>query len=262
MTGTDPSPIPQSYVYVLDVGLKLPPSAFSAMAPGHQAQMREDVAPEWGVGNGDEFSTTPIPRLTNLVVPEDTIVIRVHAVAPKGADSSALAEHGDDADGVPVIDVYEDLIAQYGIGPETPTLEDAVSAAISHENIEQRIDPECDRTAMLPDGRVVALEPCDQVQAQTYRKGKSCVSNFNTRSNFGIGGTSAPFDKLGTQSAWFQTMPGGYSQTFTAHGWQMTTADGFRVTRETIDAVPNGLLRYKLELAWRGLGRAARRAAK
>lgn len=256
--GTAPSPLSQSYAYALDVGLKLPASAFAAMAAGHQAQMREDVAPEWGIGNGDSFSATPV----DLGAPalEGVIPIRVHAVAPSSASDGAEAEHGDDDEGHPVIDVYEDMIAEYGIGPATPTLTDAVSAAISHENVEQRVDPKCDRTATLPDGRVVAIEACDQVQAQTYRKGGVCVSNFNTPSNFAIGETSAPFDYLQRQSSMFETMSGGYSQTLTASGWQMTTADGVPLTREMIDAVPCGLLRYKLELAWRGLGRPAKRA--
>lgn len=250
-TGTAPDPLPESHVYALDVGLKLPASAFAAMAAGHQAQMREDVAPSWGVGNGDSFSSTPVDLAAP--VPTGIIPIRVHAVAPASASDGAEAEHG-----LTGIDVYEDMIEQYGIGPETPTLEDAVCAAISHENVEQRVDPKFDRVATLPDKRRVAIEACDQVQAQTYRKCGACVSNFNTPSNFD--GGAAPYDHLGSQSTWFQTMPGGYSQTLTANGWQMTTAEGAPITRDMIDAVPNGLLRYKLECAWRGFGRVVRRA--
>jgi hypothetical protein len=259
LTGTAPSPLPQSYVYVLDAGLKLPPSAFAEMAAGHQAQMREDVAPAWGVGNGDSFS--PSPAVGAFVVPENIVPIYVHAVTPASASAGAEAEHGDDVDGHPLIHVYEDMLVQYGIGPETPTLADAMSAAISHEIIEQRVDPECDRSATLPDGRVVAIEACDQVQAQTYLRNGIRVSNFNTPSNFD--GGAAPYDFLGNQSTRFQTMPGGYSQTLTADGWQVATAiEGFRDRpRALVDSVPCGMLRYRLELAFRDLGRAARRRA-
>jgi hypothetical protein len=272
LTGTAPNPLPQQYAYALDVGLTLAASAFATMAPGHEAQLREDVASEWGVGNGDAVSTTPV----NLAdgVPEGVVPIRVHATAPaNAADSGALAEHGDDPEGEPTIDIYEDLIAKFGIGPECPTLEDAVAAAASHELVEQRLDPKCDRTATLPDGRVVAIEGCDQVQAQTYRKSGVCVSNFNRRSNFSIDSDAAPYDYLGAQTAQFQCEPGGYEQVLDPEqGWQMITADLVLhrlpsemdehirgMLREVINHVPNGMLRYRLELAWRGIGRHVKR---
>lgn len=275
----DPSPLPCSYVYALDVELPTPASAFAAMATGHQAQLREDLSPAWGLGNGDTVSPTPI-NLTDGA-PSGVIPIRVHAVTPEAdADSGAEAEH-DDADG-PGIDVFHDMIAEYGIGPEAPTIEDALSAAISHELIEERCDPACDREATLPDGRIVAVEPCDSVQAQTYRKNGVCVSNFNTPSNFAIDSTAAPFDFLGNQIVIFQCEPGGYEQVLDPNlGWRMITdvlngkrgtysfsavTDPSTVTksaaRALIDAVPRGMLRYRLELAWRNLGRHAKRKRK
>jgi hypothetical protein len=288
LTGTAPNPLPQQYAYALDVGLVLPASAFAAMAAGHEAQLREDVASEWGVGNGDTISTTAV----NLAdgVPEGVSPIRVHAkTPPSAADSGALAEHGDDPDGDPTIDIYEDLIAQFGIGPECPTLEDAVAAAASHELVEQRLDPQCDRTATLPDGRVVAIEGCDQVQAQTYRKNGVCVSNFNRRSNYSIDSDAPPYDFLGNLTVQFQCAAGGYEQILDPEqGWKMITAEHVmqrgrerdlvpsdlggtggsifdteifprETTRRIIDSVPNGMLRYRLELAWRGIGRHVKR---
>lgn len=226
------------------------------MAAGHQAQLREDLAPAWGLGNGDTVLATPV----NLAdgVPAGVIPIRVYAVTPTAdAGSGAEAEH-DDVDG-PGIEVFYDMLAQYGIGPETPTIEDALSAAISHELIEERCDPTCDRTSVIFDGRTVAVEPCDQVQAQTYRKLGVCVSNFNFPSNFAIGSSGAPFDFLGSQSTEFQCMPGGYEQWLDPDaGWQMITADRVQ-TRESIDVMPSGMARYRAELAWRRLGRHAKR---
>lgn len=258
LTGTAPNPLPLAYAYALDIGLTLPASAFATMAPGHEAQLREDVAPEWGAGNGDSVSTTAV----NLAdgVPEGVVPIRCHATAPTdAADQGELAEHGDDPEGDPTVDVYISLIEQFGIGPECPTLEDAVSAAISHELVELRVDPKCDRTATLPDGRVVAIEACDQVQAQTYRKNGVCVSNFNRRANFSIDSDEAPFDFLGNLTTQFQCATGGYEQVLDPdQGWQMITAE-LAITREQIDAIPMGMARYRAELAWRGLGRHARR---
>lgn len=270
--------LPRVHAFVLDRELKTPASAFAAMAPDFQAKLREDVAPVWGVGNGDVVQSTAL--VAGEGAPVGVVPINVHAKAPAdAADSGALAEHGDDEDGNPEIDIFEDLILEFGIGRETPTPEDALSAAIDHELTEYRVDPECDRTATLPDGRVVAVEPCDQVQAQTYRKGATCVSNFNTPSNFGIDGNAAPFDFLGKQTAQFQCEPGGYEQVLDPEtGWQMITAEligvptavttspggralGFtrEALRAAIDAVPHGMLRYRLELAWRNLGRHSKR---
>lgn len=147
---------PRTHAFVLDEALKTPATAFAAMAPGLQAQLREDVAPAWGVGNGDVVEPTAVAAVIAGVVP-----IRVHAVTPPAAaDSGALAEHGDLSDGTPDIDVFEDLLLQFGIGPETPTPEAALSAAISHELVEARVDSDCQRQSVLPGGKVVAVEAC------------------------------------------------------------------------------------------------------
>lgn len=275
---TDTDLLPRVHAFVLDLDLVTAASVFATMAPDFQAKLREDVAPVWGIGNGDVVQATALAAGEGA--PVGVVPICIHAKAPTNvADSGTLAEHGDDAAGNPTIDVYEDLILEYGIGPETPTATDALSCAIDHELTEYRIDPSCDRESTLPDGRVVAVEACDQVQAQPYRKGVTCVSNFNTPSNFSIDGDAAPFDFLGKQTAQFQCEPGGYEQVLDPNtGWQMITADLIgsptvvgtersvalpSFTRESlraaIDAMPSGMLRYRLELAWRNLGRHAKR---
>lgn len=250
---------PRTHAFVLDAALKTPAPVFTSMAPDLQAQLREDVSPKWGVGNGDIVETTAVESTPPGVVP-----IRVHATAPAdAADSGAEAEHGDLSDGTPDIDVFEDLILQFGIGPETPTPEDALAAAISHELVEARVDSDCQRQSTLPGGKVVAVEACDQVQAITYKKGGTTVSNFNLPSNFALGLTPednvAPFDFLGAQTEQFQCMPGGYEQWLDpSQGWQMITADR-AMTREEVDAMPTGMARYRAELSLRGLGRHSKR---
>lgn len=255
--------LPHAHAFVLDPDLKTSASAFATMAPGLEAQLREDVAAAWGVGNGDTVSPTAIAAADGA--PAGVVVIRVHATVPAAdADAGALAEHGDDNRGNPTIDVFEDLLAQYAISPETPTLADALSMAISHELVEYRNDSSCDRIATLPDGRVVAVEACDQVQEQPYRKLGVCVSNFNLPSNFGLtSGTiltnAPPFDFLGKQTAQFQCEPGGYQQVFDPEtGWQMITAKE-NLVRFALDLLPMGMLRYRAELDHRGLGRRAKR---
>lgn len=272
---TEADSLPHVHAFLLDPGLKTSASAFATMAPGLEAKLREDVSAAWGVGNGDVVQ--PVALVAGEGAPVGVIPIHIHAITPPAdAGQGAEAKHGDDPDGDPTIDVFEDLILQYGIGPETPTAEDAMSCAIDHELTEYRIDPTCDRTSALPDGRVVAVEACDQVQAQTYRKLGVCVSNFNTPSNFGIDGNAAPFDHLGMQLEQFQCEPGGYEQVLDpSQGWQMITADLVlhkspremtehirSVLRDVIDDVPNGMLRYRLELAWRDLGRHCKRRRK
>jgi hypothetical protein len=259
--------LPRVHCFVLDADIKTPASAFATMAPDLQAQLREDVAPAWGVGNGDVVQATTIAAGEGA--PVGVVPIRVHRDAPD-PDSGALAEHGDLSDGTPEIDVYEALLEQYGISDATPTLADALSSAISHELIEARVDSDCQREATVG-GRTVAVEACDQVQEIIYRKGQTAVSNFNTPSNFAIGSSAPPFDFLGKQPGQFQCMPGGYEQWLDPDsGWQMITAqshltskieDSMRV-RAAIDAMPMGMGRYRAELAWRGLGRHAKRKKK
>ena len=239
MTAWSPAPFPRSYAFVdYDTGCK--PGTMTSrdelarIAPGLQAQLREDVAPEWS-----PFSVADVVR-ANLDVPpapgEGKIMLRME---PPPDQQGALALHDKDEHGVPIIWVFVGLLMQCGA---------ELSPATSHELLESTPDPEGDAEATLPDGRVVAIEIADQVEAQTYKKNGVDVSNWNTKKNFGIAGGMDRFDFLGNQTSIFQCMAGGYQQVLTADGWQMITAER------------SPLGKYHDALAALGIGRRPKRA--
>jgi hypothetical protein len=236
------SPLPVSHVFVVDSGVKLSATDMPAViAPGLQAQLREDLAPS-------KWATSPLDVVRADAAPpaKGEVKICVHGPAPTDpADAGALALHDHEADGTPIIHTWYDLLQQYGA---------SLSSAISHELLEARIDPEGNRTAVLPDGRTVAVEIADQVEEITSLKQGVEVSDFNLPSNFGIGGSEPPFDFLGKQPHQFQNMPGGYQQVLTDQGWtQITTSEHVPTT---------ALAKYHAHIHSLGLSRRARRAAK
>jgi hypothetical protein len=221
----------RSYVFVVDADVTLDPSIdLKVIAAGLAAQLCEDVAPEW------DSSTSDTVRAPDDATPPlaGEVQIQIHANAPPD-EQGALALHDKQEDGTPIVHVFYDLLVQYGV---------SLSSGTSHETCEATADPEGDREATLPDGRVVAVEICDQVEASTYKKNGVEVSNFNTKSNFGIGGNAAPYDKLALQTAQFQVLDGGYAQVLTDNGWEQLSSN---------------MSEYRAELDRRGLSRTAKR---
>jgi hypothetical protein len=182
--------LPRTWVWV-DVDGQADYAEIARISPGLQAQLREDLALEWGVGVGDTVESL----VMRTVVPAAGICqIQWHAHAPNN-DEDALAIHGVDANHNPIAHYYDDIARRCGDEPST---------CVSHELLEASIDPECDRTFTLPDGSVVAAEIADQVEGTTYEKNGVRVSNFNTRRNYGdVTGPSKLFDFLGKQTAAF-----------------------------------------------------------
>ncbi|HET7380035.1 MAG TPA: hypothetical protein VFJ24_08350 [Gaiellales bacterium] len=86
-----------------------------------------------------------------------------------------------------------------------------------HEAMEMRADPACDQWRPMPDGRQVALEVCDPVEADTYPvqvtiAGETrtvMVSNF-VLPNFFIAGSEGPWDYMGRLPGPFSMSDGGY----------------------------------------------------
>jgi hypothetical protein len=234
------NPNPVSHVFVLDSDVTLAPSDDPAtIAPGLQAQLQEDIALEWGSSTS---STVRADGGINPPQPQE-VEMQIHLDAPED-EQGALALHDHKPDGTPIIHAYYSLLQKYGA---------SLSSALSHEIGEETADPEGDAEATLPDGRVVAVEICDQVEEITYQKNGVEVSDFNTRSNFGLNGNDAPYDFLGKQPTQFTNMPGGYQQVLTPTGWQQITSDE-HVTATT------GLAAYHAHLHRLGLSRRARRA--
>ena len=231
----DPSK-PLSHVFV-DVDAGVPIAELLRIAPGLQAQLRDDFAPEWGVGHQDIVRVRA--HLGDPAPQPGEVQIQLHKDAPPD-EAGALAIHDKTADGTPIIHAYAGLAAQAGV---------SLSSCVSHELLEARADPEINVTATLPDGRVVAVEVCDQVEQLSYIKLGAEVSDFNTKANFGLQGGSAKWDFLGKQPNQFEVMPGGYAQVLTDDGWTQLQPD-------------RKLSAYRAELDRLGLGRGVRRAAR
>ena len=258
--------LPRTWVFVdVDGGLAslAALAEVARIAPGLQAQLREDLAPEWGVGVDDTVS--PGPMTSDAALAAKHCQIQWHAKAPTDA-GDAIAIHGVDANGNPIAHFYADIAQRCNVSP---------SSCISHEMLEASADPECDRVATLPDGRVVAVEICDAVEAFTYQKLGVEVSAFSLPSNFGIGGNAAPYDSLGKATTQFEVLLGGYAQVRTADGWQQLSpgrrcaigdccAPAERRTNVCADhrRLGTGHGSYRAALDRLGLGRGARRRAR
>lgn len=222
------NPLSQSHVFVV-LDATVDPAELVRIAPGLQAQLREDLASEWGVGNGD------VVRADDEPVAPGEIEIQIHANAPED-EEGALALHDKQPDGTPIIHVFYDLIVQYSV---------TLSSAVSHELLEARIDPEGDQVATVPDGRTFALEICDQCENVSYSKDGVDVSDFNTRANFSMG-EGARYDFCGKQTSALEVLDGGYAQTRNPDG-SWSQLGGARMSA------------YRFELDRRGLSRSARR---
>lgn len=91
------------------------------------------------------------------------------------------------------------------------------STTLSHECLEELVDPTCDKWRPMPDGRSTALEVCDAVEADTYAvrteimgETRSIVlSNFLLPKWFDPAATGN-FDRMGLLTAPFAMNPGGY----------------------------------------------------
>jgi len=89
--------------------------------------------------------------------------------------------------------------------------------AATHEICEEEGDPECDLWMPMGDGREVAKEACDPVEADSYPqvaevggdRRQILVSNYVLPSWFDPNGT-APFDRMGLLTAPLSMTPGGY----------------------------------------------------
>lgn len=247
----DPS-LSVSHVFV-DVDAHVDPALLAAMCPGLQAQLREDLAPEWGVGALD---TVRVLTPSDPVVRPGEVEIQMHAEAPAD-QAGALAIHDKKPDGTPILHVYVALAQRSGA---------STSSCTSHEILEARVDPELDQVATLPDGRVAAIEVCDAVEESLYQKLGVEVSDFSTRANFGIAGSSRKFDFLGLVKTIFAVLAGGYAQVRDPdRGWiQLGPSEGTAAREAPLAArgASTGHEAYRAELDRLGISRGSRRAAR
>lgn len=99
-------------------------------------------------------------------------------------------------------DVAGVIFARVEFGPDW-------SVVLSHEVLEEQLDPTCDRFAQLDGYREQALEACDRVEGDTYRIGDALVSNYLLPSAF-VPTSEGPWDKLGQLRSWDGMTGGGY----------------------------------------------------
>jgi len=167
--------------------------AFAAKACDAQVQ---ECAAAWGV------APTPVAfyaREADL----PTSQVRIMAIVDDIDAPGALGYH-DDALGV----IYGRVLAQ---SPSDTAI------TLSHECLEELIDPTCDRWMPMPDGRSVALEACDPVEADSYAVSVEILGEQRDvfLSNYILPKWFEPaerggFDRMGILGRPFSMSDGGY----------------------------------------------------
>ena len=141
------------------------------------------------------------------------------------ADDIYLFEYVDqlDVDGALAYHSTDALGRPYGrMLPPTDKLD---ATDLSHEILETRGDPTCDRWMKMPNGSEVAVEVCDPVQGDSYAQEATVlgetrqikVSNYVLPAFFDASATDL-FDRLGNVKAPFGMSPGGYEAILDAGG--------------------------------------------
>lgn len=228
---------PRTWVFV-DIDAHYDISELARIAPGLQAQLREDFAPAWGSGSQDVV--LGVVMTSAAAYAAGYCQIQLHADAPAD-EQEALAIHSNDGAGRPIAHAYRKLLEQYNT---------SLSSAVSHELLEASADPNCTRTTTLPDKRVVAVEIADAVEGDLYTKMSTPnapvveVSNFSLPSNFAIGSTAAPFDFLKLTKTIFEVRPGGYAQVLDPKtGWTQLAPSALRAYRAHLSNLALGITR-------------------
>lgn len=161
------------------------------------------------------------------------------ALFDKSDAAGALGYHYVGPDGWPYGKVFIEPILRAGGGVLTGT--DSVSATASHEGAEIVGDLYANLWADMPDGRKVAQELADPVEADSYllrqsTSGLKCmVSNFVTKAWFEEG-APGPYDFLRRLTAPFEMSSGGYliveKKDVISNVWGATHADWRKVGKE------------------------------
>lgn len=165
---------------------------FQAAVAAVNQQVQSDFSSAWGLSG------------LMIIAGSDTPAERIY-VLDNSDQAGALGYHEEDPSRVPVGYVFvADAIAAG----------DDWAATLSHETLEQVIDPWCNAVAVapLPDQSQqvgVALEVCDPVENDEYQVGGRQVSNFVLPEWFNPG-FSGPVDQMGNLQSAGQMSPGGY----------------------------------------------------
>ena len=181
-------------ILVVNQSTVVGPDQFAAGLAAVQQQVHEHFAPPWG-GLDAQLIPGEAGQLGEvLYVLDDT------------DQADALGYHEVDPHGQPVGFVFARTALQAG---------DSWTATLSHEVLEQLLDPLCRQTVVVPWSRrpaAVAYEVCDPVENDEYQLGGFPVSNFVFPHWFDPGPVPAGqrVDYLGRLVQPLTLSPGGY----------------------------------------------------
>lgn len=199
----------------------------------------EECAAAWGIA-----PTAVVHYRNGDVLPSEC---RLMTIVDDLGMASALGYH-DDFLGT----IYGQVLAQ---GPRT-------SQTLSHECLEELVDPTCDHWRPLPDGkRSIAVEICDPCEADTYTVEVDIMGEHRTVElsdyvlpAFFDSTSRGPFDRLGRLPSAFSMSAGGY-EIIRDEGGNITNVFAStmptRMTAKLTNPVSRTLRRMGNQGAWR-----------
>lgn len=193
-------------IVIIDVDCRLPEDEVIKAAAALQRQVREHVAPLWGL-------TATVRAATSTAPPHPKEWQLQLLRTPTQAD--ALGYHDEKPDGTPILYVFPELCAQDGT---------SWTSCASHEIAEAIVDPLLGDIKMSADGKLWACEVADACESQSYEIDGVAVSDFCTPAWFSpptdVDGVM--YDFLGKCTKDHQILDGGYGQVYDPQaGWQM-----------------------------------------
>lgn len=193
-------------IALLNHSVQISDADASTMARCIDSQLYYHAAREWGISPWrisyyNAVSTPPVGSYPLVLFDRPDV-------------ASALGYHDVDPQGQPYGKVFIQPILDAG-GGILDGIGASVSATVSHEAIEMMGDAYANEWTDMLDGREVARELCDPVEADSYILRlsisglKAQVSSYVTPAWFSEAGPG-PYDHLGHLTAPFTMSPGGY----------------------------------------------------
>jgi hypothetical protein len=178
------------------------------MSSAIMSLINDRFAPSWGLSpitaaRGDAPKAETVPCLF---------------IDADGSDQATLGWH-DDIGGTPIIvDVAGAVFAAGGDVIDDKGTGISVAAAFSHEVMETLVDPRASDWVQMSDGRFLAKEACDPVQAPLLSvptsAGHVLMSNGTLPAYFDPQAGRGPYDLLGVVRSAFALQPEGYQIVF------------------------------------------------
>jgi len=189
-------------VVIVNNGTFVKDAEIASAASAIQGLVQGDFARIWGA---DAIAAANLPGFVRAGSPEnppsaDEWVLGLYVDPDR---PGALGYHAKTAPGLPWMKIFPSLAEDEGTD---------WSVEACHEILEALVDPELSRWARLPDGRTIAVEVCDPVQADVLPRSGPALCDFVTPSYFGLGAGGDGLDLLGLLESPGEVRPGGYNQ--------------------------------------------------